>query len=336
MAQNFRDYTAQSVSTLKAEARMPSQGAQILNDPALSQLHRDRAATMLKAAEGLSARGVRFSAFLEIGAGSAQRSTALLNTYGGNGVASDINQGSLSNNVHIKLLLGYERVPLLISCDAAHLPFLNDTFEFVFAYQMLHRFNDPSPVVAEAYRVLAAGGHFYFDEEPTTSGLRELLRQGRQLTEPPSPMQRIGRRLGLAHVFWDDGAEDRSRWGVQVMRFTLETWRHSLEPFLSQVDLEINGTLKLHTNLERGRVMTGLAGLVGGRTTGLCQKLTGTSPGGSPAERLMCVDCHSHMPVATPQLELRCPACDRLYPRFGTVFRLLPRDLEDEMYGRPQ
>lgn len=333
MGEKYGGPEAQPLPTLKAEVGMPAQGAEILTDPALSQLHRARAASMLRAAEYLQSRGVRFSNFLEIGAGSAQRSMALLNLYGGDGVASDINQSSLGDHAHVRRLLGYERVPLLICCDAKNIPFLDNTFDFVFAYQMLHRFSDPAPVVAEAHRVLGRGGHFYFDEEPTTSGLREFLRRGRQLTQPPTYAQRLATRIGLHRVFWDEGGEDRSRWGIQVMRFDLDTWRRSLGPFMPNVVLEINRTLRLQTSLRRPSLVASLAGLIGGNTSGLCQKAAGSVPSGPLRQRLMCLDCRARLGPLLDGAQVRCPSCGREYPSGKGIIRMLPRKLEHEIYG---
>ena len=47
---------------------------------------------------------------------------------------------------------------------------------FVFAYQALHHFAQPVPVIAECHRVLGQGGHLFFNEEPMDSPLRRMLR----------------------------------------------------------------------------------------------------------------------------------------------------------------
>jgi ubiquinone/menaquinone biosynthesis C-methylase UbiE len=114
-------------------------------------MHRARAAGMLAAARRLRAQGVSLDPFLEIGAGSGQRSIALANHNSARGVATDISLGSLADAPYVLTLLGGDRLPLRICCDAQHLPFLPHTFQFAFACQMLHRFADPAPAVAECY-----------------------------------------------------------------------------------------------------------------------------------------------------------------------------------------
>jgi len=52
-----------------------------------------------------------FGPFLELGAGSAQRSAALMNRYPVDGVATDISQSSLRNAPYVMSLLNFTRSP---------------------------------------------------------------------------------------------------------------------------------------------------------------------------------------------------------------------------------
>jgi SAM-dependent methyltransferase len=98
-----------------------------------------------------------------------------------------------------------DQAPMLISCDAHHIPFLPNSFQFVFAYQTLHHFENPIPVLAECYRVLGKGGYLFFNEEPMDSRFRRFLRGKRILSHPPTRMQQLGHHLGVEKIFWDDG-----------------------------------------------------------------------------------------------------------------------------------
>ena len=59
-----------------------------------------------------------------------------------------------------------KNAPERICCDANTLPFAQNSLPFVFCFETLHHFPDPTPVVHEIYRVLCPGGWFYFNEEP--------------------------------------------------------------------------------------------------------------------------------------------------------------------------
>jgi ubiquinone/menaquinone biosynthesis C-methylase UbiE len=51
-------------------------------------------------------------------------------------------------------------------CAAEHLPFAEDSFDFVSAYAFLHHVEDCRSVLAEVHRVLRSGGTCYVDLEP--------------------------------------------------------------------------------------------------------------------------------------------------------------------------
>lgn len=280
--------------------------------------------------EKLEARVV-FSPFLEIGAGSGQRSITLMQRFAAPGVATDVSQNVLQNALFSSILLKAQTIPLLVCCDAHHLPFLANTFRFVFAYRTLHHFDNPLPVVAECYRVLGQGGHFFFNEEPMDSPLRRLLRGQRMVSSPPTLWQRLARRLGVLKVFWDDGAWERSV-GITEARFDHSLWIEALRPF-EKVEVEINRKLRIMSDLHRPLVQARLSGIVGGNVKGLCQKLSGEPPSEDFQERLMCLDCQATGLQRVSAQGMQCAACKRTYPINLGVIRMLPLALEVELYG---
>lgn len=318
----------QNLSAKIAEFKQVPHREDLLKDQDLIALHRGRANAMLTEMQALTEK-VTFNPFLEIGAGCIQRSAALLNNYPTEGVATDIAQQVLQDAPYTLSLLNYKRIPMLICCDAHHLPFLSNTFMFVTAFQMLHRFTDPAPVIAECYRVLGKGGYFYFNEEPMDSSLRRLIRGKRVLSRPPTRLQKLAQSLGVEKIFWDDGARERSS-GIIVERFDMVMWRRALQPF-TVVDAEINRKLKIRTDLKGPSLSSSLAGLIGGNIKGLCLKSEGEAVTEDFHKRLMCLDCGSIQIAQTEDKQLYCESCGRIYPITEGVVRMLPKELEAQL-----
>lgn len=318
--------SAQSADAKKAEFNRPYHGATILTQVELSSRFKDRAGKAIADFQTLRQKGVSFSPFLEIGAGSVQRSLALLNEFGADGVATDISQNSLLDHKHMRTLLHYEGVPMLICCDAHDLPFQADSFRFIFAYQTLHHFQDPAPVLQEAFRVLGRDGYLFFNEEPLDSSLRRFLRGNRMLKHPPTRLQQIGYKYGVEKLFWDDGAFERSL-GMTEARFDRDLWRKVLGGF-SKRSIEVNSKLKIRSDLNAPVLDALISALVGGNVKGLCQKTTGSEVVGDFRDRLRCLDCNSFK-FTREQTGLVCDSCRRVYPITENVIRMLPRNLEE-------
>jgi len=200
----------------------------------------------------------------------------------------------------------------------------------VFAYQTLHHFADPAPVIAECHRVLVSGGHFFFDEEPMDSWLRRRVRGTRTLSHPATRVQRVATRLRVEKLFWDDGASER-RSGISEARFDLPLWREALQPF-AILDLEVNRYVRIRTDLRVSTLTTRLARLIGGNVKGLCAKRGGNPVNENFRKRLMCVDCESAS-FAREENAMRCRQCGRAYPIHDGVLRMLPRSLEEQLYA---
>jgi SAM-dependent methyltransferase len=331
MVRNTAD--GQNLSAKIAEFKQVPFRGHLLKDENLILIHRGRANAMLTEVQALTEK-VTFNPFLEIGAGCIQRSAALINNYSIDGVATDIAQRLLQDAPYTLSLLNYKRTPTLICCDAHHLPFLSNTFMFVTAFQMLHRFTDPAPVIAECYRVLGKGGYFYFNEEPVDSSLRRLLRGKRALSRPRTRLQSLAHSLGVERIFWDDGARERSA-GIIVERFNMVLWRRALRPF-AEVDAEINRKLKIHIDLKESNLSSSLASLVGGNIKGLCLKSEGEAVIQDFHKRLMCLDCRSAQISQAEDTHLCCEGCGRIYPITEGVIRMLPKELETQLSRQTQ
>lgn len=322
----------QQISAKIAESKRPFHGQAVLKNPEVRERFAERAQIILDDLKELESLDISLSPFIEIGAGSVHRSAALINNYPADGVATDISQKSLQDTPFVIEMLGYEKQPMLISCDAHHIPFLPNTFQFIFAYQTLHHFENPIPVLAECHRVLAKDGHLFFNEEPLDSSIRRVLRGNRELQHPPTKIQAMATKLGVEKVFWDDGALERSL-GMTEARFDLDLWLAALKPF-KILDIVVNKKLKIRSDFETPRINTLLSKLIGGNVRGLCKKLDGEPSTTHFRDRLMCLDCKSTQLVSTDTHGLQCSNCNRQYPvtEKEGIIRMLPLALEKELY----
>ena len=107
------DHT-QSIDAKRAETERPYAGEDILKNKKLGKMYWQRAVQTIIELEHLEKKDIIFDPFLEIGAGGAQRSIALINQYSTDGAAIDISFNSLRNAPFIMSLFKYDKSPLLI------------------------------------------------------------------------------------------------------------------------------------------------------------------------------------------------------------------------------
>src|SRR6201991_5020983 len=105
-----------------------------------------------------------FGRSLEIGAGTGYFSLNLLQT----GVVraatcTDISPGMLATLQHNAETLGLDVET--VACDAAELPFDDESFDLVFGHAVLHHLPDLDRAFAEFHRVLKPGGTLFFAGE---------------------------------------------------------------------------------------------------------------------------------------------------------------------------
>lgn len=111
----MKHISLQSASAKKAESQRPFHGKAVLEDPVVRERFYARANALLADLKVLDGKNIQFSPFLEVGAGSVQRSAALINNYTSEGVATDISQKSLQDTPYLLSMLNYKRSPMLIS-----------------------------------------------------------------------------------------------------------------------------------------------------------------------------------------------------------------------------
>ncbi len=112
-----------------------------------------------------------FAESLEIGAGTGYFSLNLLQTgVVKDATCTDISPGMLAALEHNASELGLSVTTA--ACDAAELPFEDESFDLVLGHAILHHLPDLPSAFAEFKRVLRPGGTLFFGGEPSHAGDR--------------------------------------------------------------------------------------------------------------------------------------------------------------------
>lgn len=170
---------------------------------------------------------VKFSPYLEIGAEFGHRSALLENKYQTTGFALDISLDSLAQTPYFAKDLNLKKIPIRICADANHLPFQDNSFNFIFCYQTLHHFPDPAKIIKEVFRVLRPGGHFFINEEPISQKFNlNLWRRPTKLRT----WEKFLKKILILHFVSRIGRTE-TKHGILEETFNIKTWQKSLEPF---------------------------------------------------------------------------------------------------------
>ena len=124
-----------------------------------------------KLAKLLGARPGPFARSLEIGAGTGYFTLNMLRAgVVGSAVCTDISPGMLTTLEANAAELGV--AVEIVACDAAELPFEDESFDLVFGHAVLHHLPALDRSFTEFHRVLRPGGTLFFAGEPSRQGDR--------------------------------------------------------------------------------------------------------------------------------------------------------------------
>jgi ubiquinone/menaquinone biosynthesis C-methylase UbiE len=154
-----------------------------------------------------------FARSLEIGAGTGYFSLNLLQTgVVRDATCTDISPGMLAALEHNAQELGLEIETA--ACDAAQLPFEDESFDLVLGHAVLHHLPDLDACFAEFKRVLKPGGTLFFAGEPSRSGDR-LARFPKQAALRVAPLWRKALKVRPAPTH--RGADDEREHALEAV-----------------------------------------------------------------------------------------------------------------------
>lgn len=278
----------------------------------------------------LSNNGVPLSPFLEIGAEKSQRAMILVNEFKGGGFAADISFDSLAVAPKFARMLGFNKLPKLICCDAYSLPFADNSFPFVFCFETLHHFPHPKPVIEEIHRVLIPGGVFYFGEEPIKQIFNlNLWRRGYHLTTFEKLLKVTGLLPFLSRI-----GKTETKHGILEEEFTLDTWKQALSNFAYvQTNIQpvffgpVSYLTKFNNSWKNPPLLTQiLIALQGGGIQGYGKKKGKTKTYKDINNSFLCPDCKKN--IIRQNQSFYCSRCKRKFNKKGDVFIFLPLKLQ--------
>lgn len=282
----------------------------------------------------LKGKNIVRAPFVEIGAERCQRSLIMENDLGMAGAAVDISFDMLKSCDYYQKVFNKEKSPFRICCDANKLPFMTGKVPFVFCYQTLHHFPDPTPIAKEIYRILSPGGYFAVNEEPFKKTLHlNLYRGGKKYSKQPTRRSRV--RNILDFFFSGTNCNEVEYGVIENERITIGVWKQALSEFEDkQVFLRTikNVESELFSPASYWKFL--FAYLFGGEIHGICRKPGNGYPKDiSIKDVLICPVCREtgqESKLIQKGSDISCSLCNNRFPVVdGIVFLFSFRKLQE-------
>jgi ubiquinone/menaquinone biosynthesis C-methylase UbiE/uncharacterized protein YbaR (Trm112 family) len=290
----------------------------------------------LKQMISLQEDGTTLSPYIEIGAERGQRSLIMENDLMMNGAAVDISHDMLRSCDYYMDVFNKSNSPLRICCDANNLPFITNSVPFVFCYETLHHFPEPTPIAKEVYRVLSPGGCFFFDEEPFRQVLHINLYRGKKIYSKES-LSRSTYRKVVDYFLRERLCNETEHGVIENDEISIKTWTRVLSLFDEKnVSLKVPKLFQVKLFNPNSYLKYFAAYLLGGSISGVCKKAGNiSSKKNSIYDTLICPSCN---PSDAEVLLKRnphwfcCPKCSKKYPIVDGVLFLFSYTKFEELY----
>ncbi|MFC1811499.1 class I SAM-dependent methyltransferase [Thermodesulfobacteriota bacterium] len=304
----------------------------------IEEILKNRMNKTLEQMKSLIKRKILVSPYIEIGAERCQRSLVLESDLGLTGTAVDISYDMLKSCEYYKEVFNKNKVPMRICCDAYNLPFLDNSIPFIFCYETLHHFPDPTPIINEIYRVLFPGGYFFFDKEPFKKHLYFPLYKGKK-EYSKKYMNRSKARKLIDFVFCEKTCNESEYNIIENFSIPLDTWKEALLPFKIK-HVKTRSLKRINTKLfESGNYLKYiLSNLFGGEISGICRKNDSIKQNSnictSVEDTLICPSCSEKgykVKVKKGKYYL-CNECGRKYPIIDDIIFLFSYNTFKKLY----
>ncbi|MBT4483034.1 MAG: methyltransferase domain-containing protein [Candidatus Latescibacteria bacterium] len=283
----------------------------------------------------LKEKRITLSPYIEIGAERRQRSLVMENDLSVNGAAVDISFDMLKSCEYYKKVFNKSKSPLRICCDANNLPFMSHSIPFIFCYETLHHFPQPTPVTQEIFRVLSPGGRFFFDEEPFKQVFHFSLYKGKKIYSNHS-LERSKIKKILDYFFSVKTCNEVEYGIIENDDISLRTWKQALQIFQEKEIYLRKRKFQVNLYNPDSYFAYFAAYLLGGIVSGVCTK-TGSIGNGNLSiyNALICPSCGEsgdEQPVEINNDSFQCIRCSKTYPIINDVVFLFSYKKLEELY----
>jgi len=317
-------------------------GAQIFEDEfdrkGIEEILNRRMQKTFEQINALKEKGIPVSPYLEIGAERGQRSLIMENEVGATGAAVDLSYDMLKSCEYYQKVFNKKNMPARICCDANFLPFASDSIAFVFCYETLHHFPDPTPIIKEIHRVLAPAGCFFFDEEPYKRVLHFDLYESKKIYSAEYRSAGLFRKT-MDYFFARHSCNETEHDIIENEEIQLQTWKRALSVFDNK-DIALQ-SLKNHLRTELFSSNNYLkyfgAYLFGGNISGVCRKSgVNTNAVKTVQDALICPSCLMdalETSLTACDSGYLCRRCNKLFPLFDGIIFLLSHEKLAKLYS---